>query len=156
MKHPQFQRALRNRLVCKFLKDKLGIDLVRKIDSMVLELEMPKSRLEGFLGMFRSPVVRARRQWLKDRGKPDPWDPALYLEHNFRVPEEYIQAWELSKVEVQEQYFGRPPPLFEPGVVWPTCPFEVKAMAKESWKQPPRGDNPYPWLYNLVGSSSRG
>ena len=82
---------------------------------MVLQLEMPQCRVQGFLRLFQNPIMRERRQWLKDRGKPDPWDPALYLEHKWKVPEEYHDAWELTKkLEVQEQYIGRPPPLFEP------------------------------------------
>jgi hypothetical protein len=36
---PNLQRALRNKYVCNFLKPKLGDDLVRKIDTLVWELE---------------------------------------------------------------------------------------------------------------------
>ena len=55
------QRALRNKYVCNFLKPKLGNDLVRKIDTLVWELEQIDS-LEWELEQIDSRVWELKQQ----------------------------------------------------------------------------------------------
>jgi len=57
------QRALRNKYVCNFLKPKLGNDLVRKIDTLVWELEQIDS-LEWELEQIDSRVWELKQQLL--------------------------------------------------------------------------------------------
>lgn len=114
MKHSQLHRALRNRYIGKWLATRLSKDLALKIEGIVLDLEAPKTRFEGFLWMFRHPEMRERRRWLRDRGLRDPFAPETYVAKGQKVCHEYCDAYELIA-----EYPRVPTAWPPPGVVWP-------------------------------------